>query len=113
MEYFDIPVKTFVRAVKEFEFLDEALAEDEVVTVSEEFIKELLQIMGDFDFFSCDHSVGICSCSAIDVANDIQLAMEGKQICTECMGDGWTEHPNFDPGTCFVCNGEGKVLIGE
>lgn len=38
----------------------------------------------------CDHSVGICMCSAAGVVEELQLALAGKLTCHTCGGDGFT-----------------------
>lgn len=37
----------------------------------------------------CDHSVGICGCEWGGVAYELRLALEGKQTCRKCGGDGF------------------------
>jgi hypothetical protein len=88
----------------------------------------------------CDHSVGICMCSAAGIVQELHLALEGKLTCHKCGGEGFTwnearhrdeclrlakkhgyktwqeaagiygDSPGFD--TCPECTGAGHVRIG-
>lgn len=38
-----------------------------------------------------------------------EFAMIIEETCTECSGDGTTEHPNPGPVACYACNGHGII----
>ena len=52
--------------------------------------RALLEAIVDYlsEDLGCDHSVGICMCGIIDVVGDLKLALDGRQRCPECAGDG-------------------------
>lgn len=99
--------------------------------------KILVQAVVDFlsvDLM-CDHQVNICMCNAKGIVEELLLAMDGKETCRTCSGEGWTwnrdryeaaklewqaTEPNnqydmpddygYDP--CPTCAKSGKVASG-
>jgi len=57
--------------------------------------KELISVLIDYlgDDLGCDHSVGICCCGTAALVAELRLALDGKQSCVACGGDGtgWDE----------------------
>jgi hypothetical protein len=52
--------------------------------------KELISILVDYlgEDLGCDHSVGICCCGTAALVAELRLALDGKQSCRACGGDG-------------------------
>lgn len=88
----------------------------------------------------CDHSVGICTCSAAGLVQELTLALNGESPCPRCGGDGCDWSPakyeeavldyqnvhectleqarsnvsDFDAMTaCTVCDGSGAVPMSD
>lgn len=69
------------------------------------FIEYLSEDLG------CDHSVNVCSCNAAEVAWELKLALDGRQVCPKCDGEGFQDDEDGRPATCQSCFTSGICAI--
>jgi hypothetical protein len=60
--------------------------------VNRSLVVALIEYFGEADL-GCDHAVGMCTEGGSSIHTELQLLLEGKQICPECGGGGmaWSE----------------------
>ena len=62
---------------------------DAVTDVNRSLLVAMVEYFDGADLF-CDHAVGICSCAAIAVHQELKLFLEGMLTCRACGGEGIT-----------------------
>lgn len=55
--------------------------------VSENLVRAVVEHLDEADL-GCDHSVGICCCSALATLHELRLWLDHKRTCPECGGEG-------------------------
>lgn len=86
---------------------------DVISDLNSDFPRQLVE--GLIDFFQesggCDHSVGICCCAEEQALSELKLALEGKQSCPQCHGEGFdVQDDQFV--NCPRCDSSGAVPVG-
>lgn len=108
-EWVPVNVRVLREAFEELVPLDETSA-TRTVDVSKKFLRELISELEEMDLV-CDHSVGICACGARDVHELLSLALDGKQRCPRCGGDGVVAVDYDNSERCDRCKGTGAVAF--
>ena len=95
---------------------------DWTIDIPELFIKQLIDMLQSFEPEG-DPSVGIpTNYELLEVIYILQIALDGKAICTNCLGEGivtYREYPGaalqtaFDYKDCATCKGTGVIDIEE
>lgn len=128
---FEFPAQLLREAMEAIAGAEPARYGKDTVDVTRRFVQALVDEINDGDPF-CDHSVGICSCAVQGVLEELELALEGKQTCSNCGGegvvydeakyneakaeaekDGWTVDDYAGAIKCPKCDGSGRVPLTE
>lgn len=82
-----------------------------------EYPHSLVQAVVDYlmEDLGCDHQVGICMCSTVEVVNELTLNLQGRETCRGCFGEGFTPIVSepYEMRPCAHCDRNGSVPAGH